>query len=39
MLGYVVDVLASIGEDGSFNMEDFMEMLSAYIPGFSSIDR
>ena len=39
MLGYVADVLASVGEDGSFDMADFMEMLSAYIPEFSSIDR
>ena len=39
MLGYVADMLESLGEDGSFDMADFVDMRSAYIPGFSSIDR
>ena len=40
MLGYVVEVLLDIGKgDSSFDVDQFVDMISAYIPEFASVDR
>lgn len=40
VLGYVVEVLSSLGEeDGSFDVEELTEMIAAYVPEFAQIDR
>ena len=46
MLSYIADVLcdlvgdgAAVEEESSFDVELFFEMVSAYVPEFSSIER
>ena len=43
VLGYVVDVLSAgmrdEEEEESFDVDQFMEMIAAYIPEFASVDR
>ena len=40
VLGYVVEVLLDIGKgDSSFDVDQFVDMISAYIPEFASVDR
>lgn len=43
MLSYIADVLRELGkcaeEDASFDAEQFCEMISAYVPEFTSIER
>lgn len=44
MLSYIADVLGDLGrctaeEDTSFDAEQFCEMISAYVPEFTSIER
>ncbi len=40
ILGYLVDVLSTLGEeDSSFDVDQFVEMMTAYIPDISSVDR
>ena len=43
LLSYITGVLEDLGSQGSveenFDVEDFVEMLEAYIPGFGEIDK
>ena len=40
ILGYVVEVLSSLGEeDTSFDVDELTEMIAAYVPEFAEIDR
>ena len=43
MLSYIAEVLGELGrcteEDTSFDAEQFCEMISAYVPEFTSIER
>ena len=42
VLGYVVEVLSSLGQEEdecSFDVEEFVEMMAAYIPEFATVDR
>ena len=40
VLNYVASVLESLGEeDSSFDVDQFIDMISAYVPGFSDISR
>ena len=40
MLGYIVDVLSSLGQDDtSFDVDQFSEMIAAYIPEFADVER
>lgn len=43
LLSYITGVLEDLGsqesEEENFDVEVFVEMLEAYIPGFSDIDR
>lgn len=43
LLSYITGVLEDLGSQQSveenFDVEDFAEMLEAYIPGFAEIDR
>lgn len=39
VLAYVVDVLSDLGDDNSFDVEQFIQMMAAYIPGFAAVDR
>ena len=40
VLGYIVDVLSNLGEeDSSFDVDQFSEMIAAYVPEFAEVDR
>ena len=40
VLGYIVDVLSNLGEeDSSFDVDQFSEMIPAYVPEFAEVDR
>ena len=40
VLGYIVEVLSSLGdEDSSFDVDQFSEMIGAYVPEFAEVDR
>ena len=39
LLQYIVSVLEELGDDESFDLDGFVEMMAAYIPGFETIDR
>ena len=40
VLDYISEVLGELGaEESSFNVDEFTEMVSAYVPEFSSIER
>ncbi len=39
MLNYIVGVLEDIGTEDSFDVDGFVEMMEAYIPGFSELNR
>ena len=40
MLGYIVEVLSNLGEeDSSFDVDQFSEMIAAYVPEFAEVYR
>ena len=39
VLSYIVNVLEQIGEDEEFGVDDFAEIMAAYIPGFDTVSR
>ena len=40
VLGYIVEVLSNLGEeDSSFDVDQFSEMIAAYVPEFAEVDR
>lgn len=39
VLGYIVSVLEQLGEDQEFDVNDFVEMMAAYIPRFDTVSR
>lgn len=39
VLSYIVNVLEQIGEDQEFGVDDFAEIMAAYIPGFDTVSR
>lgn len=43
VLSYMISILEELGSDGggddAFDVEDFTEMMAAYLPGFDDIDR
>jgi len=39
VLGYIVNVLEQLGEDQEFDVDDFVEIMAAYIPGFDTVSR
>jgi len=39
VLDYLTGVLEGLAEDDSTNIEDFIDMMNAYIPGFSDLHR
>ena len=40
VLEYIVEVLSNLGEeDSSFDVDQFSEMIAAYVPEFSEVDR
>lgn len=38
VLAYVVGVLEDITSDDEFDVDSFVEMIAAYIPGFEAIE-
>ncbi|PIK54552.1 putative CUE domain-containing protein 2-B [Apostichopus japonicus] len=38
VLMYVVGVLEDVGNDDDFDVDNFIEMIAAYVPGFQAID-
>ena len=38
VLDYVAEVLGDLGAEESFDVDQFSEMVSAYVPEFSAID-
>ncbi|XP_071830524.1 uncharacterized protein [Apostichopus japonicus] len=38
VLMYVVGVLEDVGNDDDFDVDNFIEMIAAYVPGFHAID-
>ena len=40
VLSYVVDILEGVGEEeSSFDVDQFVEMISAYVPEFAEVER
>ena len=40
VLEYIVEVLSNLGEeDSSFDVDQFSEMIAAYVPEFAEVDR
>lgn len=39
VLGYIVSVLEQLGEDEEFDVDEFVEIMAAYIPGFDTVNR
>ena len=39
LIEYIVNVLEQLGDDECFDLDEFMEMMAAYIPGFETIKR
>lgn len=39
VLGYIVNVLEQLGEDDEFDVDDFSEIMTAYIPEFDEVNR
>jgi len=39
VLGYIASVLEKLGEDQEFDVDDFAEIMAAYIPGFDTVSR
>ncbi|KAJ7337925.1 CUE domain-containing protein 2 [Desmophyllum pertusum] len=39
VLGYIVSVLEQLGEDEEFDVDEFAEIMAAYIPGFDTDNR
>lgn len=43
LVSYIADVLCELGEgaedEGSFDVEQFSEMISAYVPEFAAVER
>ena len=39
VLSYIVNVLEQLGEDQEFDVNDFVEMMAAYIPRFDTVPR
>lgn len=39
VLGYIASVLEELGEDQEFDVDDFAEIMVAYIPGFDTVSR
>ncbi|XP_078359700.1 CUE domain-containing protein 2-like isoform X1 [Oculina patagonica] len=39
VLGYIVSVLEQLGEDEEFDVDEFAEIMAAYIPGFDAVNR
>lgn len=39
VLGYIASVLEELGEDQEFDVDDFAEIMAAYIPGFDTVSR
>jgi len=39
VLGYIVSVLKQLGEDEQFDVDEFAEIMAAYIPGFDTVNR
>lgn len=37
VLGYIANVLEQLGEDEQFDVDEFAEIMAAYIPGFDSL--
>ena len=38
-LDYIVSILEQLGEDDSFDVEEFLEIMMAYIPEFKEVNR
>lgn len=39
VLGYIANVLEQLGEDEQFDVDEFAEIMAAYIPGFDSLTK
>ncbi|PFX28090.1 CUE domain-containing protein 2 [Stylophora pistillata] len=39
VLCYIVNVLEQLGEDEEFDVDEFAEIMAAYIPGFDAVNR
>ena len=39
MLNYIVGVLEDLGTEDGFDVEGFVEMMEAFIPGFAELNR
>ena len=39
VLGYIVSVLEQLGEDEQFDVDEFAEIMAAYIPGFDTVNK
>lgn len=39
VLGYIESVLEQLGEDEEFDVDEFAEIMAAYIPGFDAVNR
>lgn len=39
VLGYITSVLEQLGEDEQFDVDEFAEIMAAYIPGFDSLTK
>lgn len=39
VLGYITNVLEQLGEDEQFDVDEFAEIMAAYIPGFDSLTK
>lgn len=39
VLGYIANVLEQLGEDEQFDVDEFTEIMAAYIPGFDSLTK
>ena len=39
LLGYIVNVLEQLGEDEEFDVDEFADIMAAYIPGFDEVNR
>ena len=39
VLGYIVSVLEQLGEAEQFDVDEFAEIMAAYIPGFDTVNK
>ena len=39
VLNYIVGILEDLGTEDCFDVDDFVEMMDAYIPGFTDINK